>query len=324
MSDLKEKLYQMFILGTEGENYTNALKCGLGGIIFFTKDIQTKEQFKSLISEIKSISKIAPFLSIDQEGGRVERTENIYNGKKYLSARYAFEKGEQFLKIQNQKIAKELLDFGINLNFAPCIDTNTNPNNPIIGERSFSPDPNDVIKGGKIVANELRENYIIPCIKHFPGHGDANSDSHLTLPVIDLSLEQMEQTHIKPFKSLVEEGIEMVMVAHLHCVCFEKNPIPTSLSKNAISYLREVLNYDGVIISDDMVMKGVANLGEVEACEMGMRAGINLFIYRFSDDKTINIIEKIYQKVLKDKELQKHIEFSYEKIIELKRKFKII
>jgi beta-N-acetylhexosaminidase len=134
----------------------------------------------------------------------------------------------------------------------------------------------------------------------------------------------MEQTHIKPFKILVKQRIEMVMVAHLYCTCFEKNPIPTSLSKKSISYLRNNLNFDGVVISDDMVMKGVANFGEVEACEMGIRAGINLFIYRFSDDKTINIIEKIYQKASEDEILQKHIDFSYEKIMNLKKKFDII
>ena len=98
MTDLKTKLYQMFILGTDGDGYKEALRKGLGGIIFFTKDIQTPQQFKNLINDIKSQSKIAPFLSIDQEGGRVERTENIHNGKKYLSAKFAFEKGEKTLK----------------------------------------------------------------------------------------------------------------------------------------------------------------------------------------------------------------------------------
>lgn len=131
----------------------------------------------------------------------------------------------------------------------------------------------------------------------------------------------MEQTHIKPFKSAINNGIEMIMAAHLHCTCFEKEPIPTSLSKNALSYLREKLGFNGVIISDDMVMKGVSAFGEVEACEMAIKAGVNLFIYRFSDEKTINIIEKIYQKAIIDDELKGNIEFSYNKIMELKNKF---
>lgn len=318
--DLKTKLYQMFILGTEGDGYIQALEKGLGGMIFFTKDIQSKDQFKNLVSDIKSKALIPPFLSIDQEGGRVERTENIHNGKKYLSAKYAYEKGEDFLRNQTKEIALELKSYGLNLNFAPCIDVNTNPNNPIIGERAFSSNSDAVIKCEKIVSQTYRENGIIPCAKHFPGHGDANADSHLTLPEINLPLEEMEKTHIKPFASCAKT-IEMIMVAHLHCTCFEKDIIPTSLSKNAISYLRNQLGFKSIIISDDMIMKGATKFGFVNACEMGIRAGLNMFIYRNSTPETINIIETIAQKALTDKELQEKIEYSFEKINNLKSKF---
>lgn len=315
--NLKQKLYQMFILGTDGCGYKEALQNGLGGIIFFTHDIKTPEQFKALIQECKKYAVIPPFLSIDQEGGRVERTENIHGGKKYLSAKYAYEKGLDYLKKQTSEIAKELKDYGINLNFAPCIDVNTNPDNPIIGERAFSNNPDEVIEAEKIVSTEYRKNGIIPCVKHFPGHGDANADSHLTLPEINLSLEEMERTHIKPFRACAKE-IEMVMAAHLHCTCFEQEVIPTSLSKNAISYLRNELGFDGVIISDDMVMKGAAKFGAVEAVEMGIRAGLNMFIYRNSNPETIEIIETIAKKAEKDKGLSENIEKSFEKIMNLK------
>ena len=320
-TDLKTKLYQMFILGCDGGNYELALSRGLGGIIFFTKDIQAEEQFKELIQNIKAKCNIPPFLSIDQEGGRVERTENIHGGKKYLSARFAFQKGPEYLEKQTRQIADELKSYGINLNFAPCIDVNTNPNNPIIGERSFSSSPDDVITAEKIVSKVYRNNKIIPCVKHFPGHGDANADSHLTLPKIDLTLRELEKIHIKPFIEAIKTGVEMVMVAHLHCTCFEKNKIPTSLCKNAISYLRKNLGYNGVIISDDMVMQGVADFGETEACIMAIKAGINLLLYRYSDSKTISIIESVYQKALQDDELRQNIEASFEKIIKLKNKY---
>lgn len=319
MTDLKEKIYQMFILGLEGGNYKTALQNNLGGIIFFTKDIQSPEQFKQLIKDIKKEVKTPLFLSIDQEGGRVERTENIHHGKKYLSAKFAYEKGLDFLQKQTQEIAQELKGYGINLNFAPCIDTNTNPSNPIIGERAFSSNPDDVIKAEKIVSSTYFKNGIIPCVKHFPGHGDANADSHLTLPQINLPLDVMEKYHIKPFKSAIENGIDMIMAAHLHCTCFEKEKIPTSLSKNAINYLRNTLKFNGVIISDDMIMKGVSEFGEVEACLMAINAGVNMFIYRNSDDTTINIIEKIYQEAIINKELKNKIESSYKKITELKK-----
>ncbi len=314
--NLKQKLYQMFILGCDGNGYEQALKEGLGGIIFFTKDIQSVEQFCALTEKIKSEALLPPFLSIDQEGGRVERTENIHHGKKYLSAKYAHSKG--ILKEQTKEIAQELKSYGINLNFAPCIDVNTNPNNPIIGERAFSDNADEVIKCEKIVSQTYRENGIIPCVKHFPGHGDANADSHLTLPRIDLTLDEMQE-HIEPFRACAKT-IEMVMVAHLHCTCFEKDVIPTSLSKNAISYLRN-LGFHGIAISDDMIMSGA----DIEnACERGIRAGLNMFIYRNSTPETIEIIEKIAEKAKTDKELQENIEKSYEKIIKLKKLFNIL
>lgn len=322
--NISQKLHQMFILGLDGGGYKTALQKGLGGIIFFTNDIKTPEQFTGLCNEIKSISLTPPFLSIDQEGGRVERTENIHGGKKYLSAKYAFEKGEEFLRNQTEKIAAELKSYGINMNFAPCIDVNTNPKNPIIGERAFSNNPDEVIRAEKIVSETYRLNGIIPCAKHFPGHGDAAADSHLTLPAINLSLEEMEKTHIKPFAAAVKNGIETIMAAHLHCTCFEKDEIPTSLSKNAISYLRKTPGFDGIIISDDMIMKGVAKFGAVEACEMGIRAGLNMFIYRNSNTETLDIINQISIKAQKDTELYQNIETSYEKIIKLKKNFGII
>ena len=311
---MEKLVYQMFIIGT-GEALDESLKKGLGGVIFFTKDIQSREQFKNLVSGIKSKSLIPPFLSIDQEGGRVERTENIH--PRYLSPRFAFQKGENFLHEQSEKIALELKDYGLNLNFAPCADVNTNPNNPIIGERSFSSNTDDVIKGINIASEEFRKNGIIPCLKHFPGHGDADKDSHLTLPCIDLPLNEMEEIHIRPFK----EKADMIMVAHLHCTCFDKNVIPASLSKNAVGYLRNNIGYNGVVITDDMVMKGVQDFGAVEACIMAIEAGVDMFIYRNADRETVKIIEEAAKRVENNESLKERVLASNKRIGELKSKF---
>ena len=186
---MKNLVYQKFILGT-GEKLEKALLKGLGGVIFFTRDINNEKQFHDLIQEIKSKSIIPPFLAIDQEGGRVERTENIR--QKRLSARNAFEKGEDFLRQQSDEISSELKKMGLNLNFAPCVDVNTNPNNPIICERAFANNPEDVIKGAGIFIEASRKNCIIPCVKHFPGHGDADKDSHLTLPQIKITFKEIK------------------------------------------------------------------------------------------------------------------------------------
>ena len=317
---MEKYVYQMFILGT-GKCLNPALKKNLGGVIFFTRDINSKEQFQNLIKDVclKSVTK--PFLSIDQEGGRVERTENIH--PRYLSARYAYAKGMDFLKNQTEAIAKELKDYGINLNFAPCADVNTNPDNPIIGERAFSDKADEVIKGVGVVSDIYRKNGIIPCIKHYPGHGDADSDSHLTLPRIDLPLDEMEKIHIAPFKAGVEGGIEMIMAAHLHCTCFDKEVIPSSLSRNAIGYLRNSLGYDGVIISDDMVMKGVQAYGSAEAVVVGIEAGLDMFIFRDADEQTIEAIEKVVEIVNANESLKARVMQSNERISNLKRRYGI-
>jgi len=313
---MEKYVYQLFILGLE--NPFDALKKGLGGVIFFTKDIQTQEKLIKDIKTIKGSALIPPFISIDQEGGRVERTENIR--PKRLSQRFAYQNGK--LLLQSEEIAKELADWGFNLNFSPCIDVNTNPNNPIIGERSFSTKPEEVIEGMNIVVNSMRKYGVIPCVKHYPGHGDADKDSHLTLPVIDLPLEDMKKTHIKPFEYAINNDIEMIMAAHLYCKCFDTTETPSSLSKNALGYLRNDLNYNGVVISDDMVMKGVQKYGSLEACIMGLHAGIDMFIFRHSDNETLDMINKLCNIVEKDDILREKVLNSYERISKLKKKYK--
>ena len=200
-----------------------------------------------------------------------------------------------------------------------------------VGEIVFSGDtmmnrylPDDVIQGAKIFIESSRNNSVIPCIKHYPGHGDADSDSHLTLPKISLSMKEMEEQHIKPFKVLIENSIEMVMVAHLHCTCFDKEILPTSLSQNAVGYLRNQLGYNGVVITDDMVMKAVQDFGSLEACIMAIKAGVDMFIFREADDKTLKIIEDLALVVEKDDELKTKIIESNERILKLKKLYGIL
>ena len=326
-SDLKNKIFQMFIMGLDGDNLAQnpnletALQEGLGGVIFFTQNIKSKEQIKNLTAEIKSIAKIPPFLSIDEEGGRVERTENLFGGKKFLSAKFAAQKGENFLTEQTVQISRLLKDLGFNLNFAPCLDVNTNPQNPIIGERAFSDKTDEVIKFGEIVVQTYLNNGIIPCTKHFPGHGDASVDSHLSLPVMDMPLDKMEELHIKPFEEVFSP---MIMVAHLHCKAFDEEKIPSSLSKNVINYLRNNINFKGLIITDDMVMGGVSSFDATENCIKAIKAGVNILLYRDSHDETLQIVQNITETALVDEKLAKNIEISYEKILELKNQFKYV
>jgi len=144
------------------------------------------------------------------------------------------------------------------------------------------------------------------------------------LPFISLSLTEMEKIHILPFKHAINNGADAVMVAHLHCKCFNKEKIPTVLSKNCLDYLRNNLNFKGVIISDDMYMNGVADYDMTEACIKGIKAGLNMFIYRNASDSTLNVIENVIKYAKKDEILKECIEYSYNKIINLKQKYGII
>ena len=210
------------------------------------------------------------------------------------------------------------------MNFAPCLDVNSNPNNPIIGERAFSSVSDEVCKGYDIVSPIYKNNGIISVVKHFPGHGDADKDSHKELPQIRLTMEEMENIHISPFKHAINNGADAIMVAHLHCSCFDKEVLPTSLSKNCIDYLKNVLNYKGLIVSDDMYMKGVMKYGMTEACVLGIKAGLNTFIYRDTSDDTLKVIEDILRHAEKDVELREKIEYSYNKNLEIKDKYNIL
>jgi len=315
--DLRTKVYQMFMIAPQqtellvGGNLENALKSGLGGVIFFTRNILTIEQTKDFISQIKKTAILYPFIGIDEEGGRVERTENVFGGKKFLSAKYQAEKGLDFVRLQTSEIANLIKKMGFNMNFAPVLDVNTNPQNPIIGERAYGKNVKDVEEYAICAMKTYLENNIIPVGKHFPGHGDVNLDSHLALPSLSLTKDEIEQVHIKPFKKAIELGIPAIMVAHLLCPTLTKQELPSSLSSEILSYLRNELNFKGLIVSDDMQMGALSGIAPVEAVIQGICAGVNLFLYRESTVDVINIIEQTYQRVLNDKFLREKVEDSF-------------
>ena len=326
---LKQKISQMFITGFSGQslafnrNFVNLVENGLGGVIFFTQNISNEKQFKELISSIGEKASIPMFYSIDQEGGRVERTEKIHNGKKYLSAKNAYEMGLSYLQNQTKEIALELKGYGINMNFAPVLDVNTNKDNPIIGERAFSSNADDVIAGSKVVIKEYEKYGIITVGKHFPGHGAASADSHKTLPTIDLSKEEMQE-HIKPFEEAIKIGLPAIMAAHVLYPAFDETN-PASISKKIIEELLvNEMAFDGVIITDDMEMNGIKGFTRFEACIKAINAGVNIFIFRDTTKDIVELIEKLENAVIEGIIPEEKIENSFDKIINLKRQYGII
>jgi len=327
---LKEKLFQMFILGFSGENLDdnniniqNSIRNGLGGVILFEENITSYEQSAKLSENLQNIASTPLFISIDQEGGRVERTTNIKDKANYLSPG-ELETTEE-TRIQADLISKELGFMGVNMNFAPVMDVNTNKNNPIIGIRSFGNDTGRVSEFAREVYKSFMANSIIPVAKHFPGHGDTSEDSHQTMPVVNLDIEELDTRHISPFKQAIKDGVDLIMVNHAHYTAFDTEPIPASLSKNVIKhYLRDRLGYQGIVVSDDMVMGGIKNYYKAcEACIKGIEAGIDLFVFRNFSDEPPNIVEKIYEEIQAGRICEDRINRSVERILLCKKKYNL-
>ncbi len=328
---LHQKITQMFITGFTGKNYKSnkyfelLLKEGLGGVIFFSHNIESENQFKTLITDISKSQYIPMFYSIDQEGGRVERTEKIHGGKKYLSAKPAYEMGLSYLQNQTKEIALELKSYGINMNFSPVLDVNTNKDNPIIGERAFSDNTDEVIAAEKVVIKEYEKYKIITVGKHFPGHGDAGADSHKTLPLIDLNKNDLENIHIKPFKEAIKAGLPAIMAAHVLYPALEDSDLPASVSKKIINdLLINQIGFNGVIITDDMEMNGIKGFSRIEACTKAINAGVNMFIFRDTTKDIYNLISDIENCVNQGIISEDLINKSVEKIINLKYRYGII
>lgn len=328
---LKEKIAQMFITGFTGKNFkankhfVELLNAGLGGVIFFSYNIDNEKQIKTLIDDISQNAKIPMFYSIDQEGGRVERTEKIHKGKKYLSAKFAFEMGLSYLQNQTKEIALELKSYGINMNFAPVLDVNTCEENPIIGERAFSSNVEDIISASKVVVKEYEKYKIITVGKHFPGHGATNTDSHKTLPLVDLHITELMDVHVRPFEEAIKTGIPAIMVAHVLYPALEDEMTPASISKQIIKdLLIETLDFKGIIITDDMEMNGIKDYSKLEACIKAINAGVNMFIYRDTTKDVYNLINDIEKAVLDGMISEDKINESFSKIINLKYQYGII
>lgn len=310
MKSLSEQVNSMFILGYKGQNPSEKLQAlvekNLGGVIFFAENILERESFKNAINTLKTLQPQI-ITSIDQEGGRVERTKNLPDKIEYISPLEIIKAPENLIEKHYEILSCELADFGINMNFAPVLDIHTNPNNPVINNRAFGTNAQDVIKYSKIARNAMRKYGIATVGKHFCGHGEADVDSHFDLPMIDLPMSELSE-HILPFKAAIEDGIDAIMAAHVHFTAFDREIIPASLSKNVLRYLLNDLNFQGLVISDDMVMGGVTKAcSSLEACICGIKAGIDMFIFRDTTDDVLKLLQDLEIAAYEDEELLKGI-----------------
>lgn len=315
-------------------------KYHIGSIILFSQNFETKDQIKKLISDLQAAAKESgnpPLLiCVDQEGGKVERfafgRERLKNNSELKTEKEAFEKG--------QVIGKELKELGINCNLAPVVDVNSNPKNPIINVRSFSDKADIVSKFGKSFMEGLHSQNIISTAKHFPGHGDTDVDSHLGLPRMNKSLEELEFTELKPFETMINSNVDMIMTAHIELPQIEKNIItskksgkkffvPATVSKTTLTdLLRNKMSFDGVIITDAMNMKAISdNFEEWEATKLAIKAGADIVlmptILRSKSDviKLDSIFENLKNAITSNEISEIQINESISRLLKLKENY---
>lgn len=314
----EEKLGQLFIVAlytNKDEAHINqirniVLNDKIGGLILMQDDA-TREI--NLVNEFQSKSKVPLMIGMDAEWGVFQR---IAKAHKYPWAiTLGAIQDKNLVHDMASKIAEDCKRMGINWDFAPVVDVNTNPNNPIIGNRSFGSDVNNVVNSALAYSNGLQDNKVLGAIKHFPGHGDTDKDSHLDLPVVSHNMERLEKIELAPFKALMDKGIGGVMVAHLYVPSLESEKgIPASISKKIITgLLKEKYGYKGLIITDALNMGAVANkfkAGELDA--LAFRAGNDIML--FSQDVATG--KRLIQKAIDNKEIsQSRVEESVKKIL---------
>ena len=308
----EEKIGQLVWVGFQGYEFNDELKFlidkyKVGNIILFTRNIKDIKQLFELNRKIHEyvIEKtgIMPFISIDQEGGMVTR---IMDGATFCPGNMTLATSTTDNAYQIGKImGEELRALGINFNLAPSLDVNNNPNNPVIGVRSYSDKPEVVGEYGLNYIKGLQSTGVIATAKHFPGHGDTNVDSHKALAAVMHSQERLENVELLPFKKVLGET-EAIMTAHLLFPAYETENVPATLSRKVITnLLRERLGYEGIITSDCMEMKAIAdNYTTPKGCLMGLQAGLDQVMVSATYEKqlkTFELLTEAYDNNLLDK-----------------------
>ncbi|TMO02552.1 glycoside hydrolase family 3 protein [Pseudoalteromonas sp. S558] len=325
-------------------------KHNIGGVILFSENTQSVEQIITLNNQLQaaasqSSSKLPLFISIDQEGGRVARlprdVATSFTGNMSIGATYK-KHGVSFATKTASVIAKELSTLGINVNYAPTVDVNMNPDNPVINVRSFGENPAIVAELGAAQVAGFENNGVITSLKHFPGHGDTNVDSHTGLPKVNHSKEIIYEQDLAPFKHIIaKQNPGMIMTAHIQYPALDSTTFlsvdgktmikPATMSRKIITdILRGELNYQGVVITDALDMAGISHFfTPTQAVINTFLAGVDIALMpieiRTPDDliKLDELIKELVEAV-KEKQLNKQeISQSAQRIVLLKNKFEL-
>ena len=299
----REKIGQLFMVGFLGTTVTPELATFMreykpGGVILFSRNLESVEQIVELTNDLQRCSPKSPLLiSIDQEGGRVSRLPKGFT---------VFPPCELIGRCNSTELAyaaaattaKELRAVGINMNMAPVLDVNSNPDNPVIGDRAFGSVSNVVGEMALVTAAGLQDNKVVACGKHFPGHGDTNADSHKELPVVEASRERLEAVEFPPFRRAAAAGIATMMTAHVLYKALDER-LPATLSPDIITHLlREQMQYDGVVLTDDLEMHAIVDhYGAGDAAVRALLAGCDVLLICKDRDREVAAFESVEQAV---------------------------
>lgn len=327
-SDLDTKIGQMVIVGFDGNSvksrgfkrvYKQLEKGEISGVILFSKNIKSRSNLIEMNEKILSSNKITPFISIDNEGGYVQR----YDFESHKSPKEVSLMSPKEAHLEYAQMANLERDLKINYNFAPCVDLEINKESIISKKkRSYGEDSSTVSKYAQIFIKEHNDRKIITSIKHFPGHGSVKGDTHKGF--VD-STKTFTQDEIKPYQDLKDlDKLNTVMVSHVFNSNFDSQ-YPSSLSKKTIDVLKNSIGYKGVIVSDDYDMGAIRNNYTLrEIVVNSINAGVDILLFsnniRTKDSKLASKIHKIVKEEIKNGNINEaDLDNSYKKILELKR-----
>lgn len=297
----------------------------VGGIALFSRNITSAEQLPMFISDLQSSSKYPLFIAVDEEGGRVARIANsdFFNVASYKSMEDIGKSGDASKAEEvGRQIGSYLKELGFNLDFAPVADTNTNPQNIVIGDRSYGSDPALVARMVSAQLDGMHDSGIMGTLKHFPGHGDTKDDTHSGYVSIEKTWDELKECELVPFITALPKA-DMVMVSHITAVNVTSDKLPTSMSETMITgKLRNELGYDGVIITDAMAMGAVAdNYTSAEAAVTAVKAGVDIVLMPQNLNEAFNGV----MNAVTDGEISmERLDESVLRILKMKAKYKLI
>ena len=279
-ADLDRQVAGLLCVGFHGltpsAEVLELIRRGVGGVILFSRNLAGAEQVAELTGALKRAAGRPLLISIDQEGGRVARLRAPHGFTELPPMRRLGEADDEPLAFEaGALVGRELRAVGVDQDYAPVVDVDTNPRNPVIGDRSLSSQPERVGRLGAALARGLQSAGVAACAKHFPGHGDTSQDSHHELPRLPHSLARLQAVELPPFTALARAGVAAVMTAH---VVFEPlDPVrPATLSPAVLRLLRQTCGFEGVCVSDDLEMKGIsAHVPLEEAAPGAVVAGVD-------------------------------------------------